>query len=340
MASTTYRSKVLLLITGLLLLFLADVACGSTHIPIRSILSAIFSPYDLTASDIVWQFRLPKATTCLLAGAALAIGGLLMQTLFRNALAGPDVLGLSSGASLMVALVLMLGQTSVGFLAVVSTNPWSQVIAASLGGVLVFMLIIAIARFVHDNTSLLIIGLMISAGTSSMVAMLQFVSRAEDLQTFIIWSMGSVGSTNWQEVKILGFVVVVGIGIAAFQVKSLNALLLGESYAKSLGVNITSSRLWIVVSTSLLAGSVTAFCGPIAFVGLAVPHLVRLVVPTANHKILLPLVALSGSSMLLLCDLLAHLPNQTQVLPINVITSLIGAPLVIWMIMRNKKVSV
>lgn len=274
------------------------------------------------------------------AGAALATGGLLMQTLFRNALAGPDVLGLSSGASLMVAFVLMLGQTSIGFMAVVSSSPWSQVIAASLGGVLVFVLIIAIARFVRDNTSLLIIGLMISAGTSSLVAMLQFVSKAEDLQTFIIWSMGSVGSTNWHEVKILALVVLIGTAIAVSQIKSLNALLLGESYAKSLGINISSSRLWIVVSTSLLAGSVTAFCGPIAFVGLAVPHLVRLAVPTANHKILLPLAAMAGASMLLLCDVFAHLPNRTQVLPINVITSLIGAPLVIWMIVRNKKVSV
>ncbi len=338
--------KLLSLKAGLLLflctsiLFLTDVLVGSVSISLDQLLSSLAQHSDSYAGDIVWQFRVPKAATCLLAGAALAAGGLLMQTLFRNALAGPDVLGLSSGASLMVAFVLMLGQTSIGFLAVVSSNPWSQVIAASLGGVLVFVLIIAIARFVQDNTSLLIIGLMISAGTSSIVAMLQFVSKAEDLQTFIIWSMGSVGSTNWQEVKILALVVLIGIGIAVSQVKSLNALLLGESYARSLGINISSSRLWIVVSTSLLAGSVTAFCGPIAFVGLAVPHLVRLAVPTANHKILLPLAAMAGASMLLLCDLLAHLPNRTQVLPINVITSLIGAPLVIWMIIRNKKVSV
>ncbi len=321
-------------------LFVTDVAIGSISISLTDLLSSFVDPKGSYISEIIWQFRIPKAATCLLAGSALAAGGLLMQTLFRNALAGPDVLGLSSGASLMVAFVLMLAQTSVGFLAVVSSNPWSQVIAASLGGVLVFVLIIAVARFVQDNTSLLIIGLMISAGTSSMVAMLQFVSRAEDLQTFVIWSMGSVGSTNWQEVKILALVVLIGIGIAVSQVKSLNALLLGESYARSLGINISSSRLWIVVSTSLLVGSVTAFCGPIAFVGLAVPHLVRLAVPTANHKILLPLAAMGGGSMLLLCDILAHLPNRTQVLPINVITSLIGAPLVIWMIIRNKKVSV
>jgi len=323
----------------MILLFWVDVGLGSTNIAFREVLAELINK-NSTAGVIIWNFRLPKAATCLLAGAALAAGGLLMQTLFRNALAGPDVLGLSSGASLMVAFVLMLGQTSVGFLAAVSSNPWSQVIAASLGGVLVFVLIIAIARFVQDNTSLLIIGLMISAATSSMVAMLQFVSKAEDLQTFIIWSMGSVGSTNWHEVKILALVVLIGTAIAVSQIKSLNALLLGESYAKSLGINISSSRLWIVVSTSLLAGSVTAFCGPIAFVGLAVPHLVRLAVPTANHKILLPLAAMAGASMVLLCDVFAHLPNRTQVLPINVITSLIGAPLVIWMIVRNKKVSV
>jgi iron complex transport system permease protein len=323
-----------------MILFLADLLLGSVSISPADLFSSLFRNSESGASQIIWQFRLPKTITCVLAGAALATGGLLMQTLFRNALAGPDVLGLSSGASLMVAVVLMLGQTSIGFMAVVSSSPWSQVIAASLGGVLVFVLIIAIARFVRDNTSLLIIGLMISAGTSSLVAMLQFVSKAEDLQTFIVWSMGSVGSTNWQEVKILALVVLIGLGIAISQVKSLNALLLGESYARSLGINISSSRLWIVVSTSLLAGSVTAFCGPIAFVGLAVPHLVRLAVPTANHKVLLPLVAMAGASMLLLCDVFAHLPNRTQVLPINVITSLIGAPLVIWMIVRNKKVSV
>ncbi|MCA6366680.1 MAG: iron ABC transporter permease [Cytophagales bacterium] len=339
MGNSSIALKFVCLFLLMILLFWADVGLGSTNIALREILAELVNK-NSTAGEIIWNFRLPKAATCLLAGAALAAGGLLMQTLFRNALAGPDVLGLSSGASLMVAFVLMLGQTSVGFLAAVSSNPWSQVIAASLGGVLVFVLIIAIARFVRDNTSLLIIGLMISAGTSSLVAMLQFVSRAEDLQSFIIWSMGSVGSTNWQEVKILALVVLIGIGIAVSQVKSLNALLLGESYARSLGINLSSSRLWIVVSTSLLAGSVTAFCGPIAFVGLAVPHLVRLAFPTANHKILLPLAAMGGSSMLLLCDLLAHLPNRTQVLPINVITSLIGAPLVIWMIIRNKKVSV
>jgi iron complex transport system permease protein len=218
----------------------------------------------------------------------------------------------------------------------IATNPWSQVIAASFGGVIVFAIVIVMARYISDNTSLLIIGLMISAGASSIVAMLQFFSRAEDLQTFVIWSMGSVGNASWPEVKVLGFVVAVGIALALAQIKSLNSLLLGENYARSLGVNISTSRFWIVVSTSLLVGSVTAFCGPIAFVGLAVPHLVRLVVRSANHKILLPLSAMGGSCLLLVCDILAHLPGQTQVLPINIITSLIGAPLVIWMVMKSK----
>ncbi len=329
-----------MLAVGLTLLFIADVTLGSISIPISSVLSGLFSQSTSNFSEIIWQFRMPKAITCLLAGAALATGGLLMQTLFRNALAGPDVLGLSSGASLMVAVVLMVGQSSLGVLAAVASHPWSQVIAASFGGMLVFTIMVTLSRFVQDNTALLIIGLMISAATSSLVAMLQFVSRSEDLQSYIIWSMGSVGSTNWQEVRVLGFAVILGIGIAYSQIKSLNALLLGESYARSLGIKIARSRLWIVISTSVLAGAVTAFCGPIAFVGLAVPHLVRLAVPTSNHKILLPLAAMGGASMLLFCDLLAHLPNRTQVLPINVITSLIGAPLVIWMIMRNKKVSV
>ena len=243
-----------------------------------------------------------------------------------------------SGASLMVAMVLMIGQA--GILQSLSSNPWSLVIASTIGGIMVFSIVIMVAQFIKDNTSLLIIGLMISAATSSIVGVLQFISKAEDLQTFMIWSLGNVGSTNWKEIKVLTVVVLIGITISFFLLKSLNSWLLGENYARSLGININRSRFLIVLATGLLAGGVTAFCGPIAFVGLAVPHLIRLMIPTAEHKLLLPSVIIGGPCLLLFCDILSQLPGNTQVLPLNAVTSMIGAPLVIWMVIRNKKVSV
>lgn len=323
----------------LALLFFADVLVGSVHIPINDLLSA-GTGKSTTSSDILLQFRLPKAMTCVLAGGALATGGLLMQTLFRNPLAGPDVLGLSSGASLMVAILIFASQSNAGLSLLFFTSPWSIAIGASVGGGLVFILIIAIAQYIKDNTSLLIIGLMVSAVTSSLVSVLQFIGQAEDLQTFMIWTLGSVGSTNWNELKVLAAVVSIGITIAYFSSKSLNIWLLGENYAQGLGMNVPHSRFWIVVSTGLLTGAVTAFCGPITFVGLAVPHLVRLLVPTTNHKILIPAVICGGASLLLLCDLISQLPGNTQILPLNAVTSLIGAPIVIWMIIKSKTVRV
>lgn len=321
----------------LLVLFSADISLGDSFISPSDWFSFLFGTDDSTVSEIIWQFRLPKAITCLLAGSALATGGLLMQTLFRNPLAGPDVLGLSSGASLLVALILMLGHAGSGILQSITVNPWSLALAATLGSTLVFMLVIAITRFVKDNTSILIIGLMLSAATASIVGVLQFISKAEDLQLFMIWSLGNVGSTGWNEISVLLIVVVVGVIIAISQLKSLNGRLLGEIYAQSLGINLSRSRFWLVASTSLLVGGVTAFCGPITFVGLAVPHLVKLITPTSNHKILLPLVMIGGGVLLLFCDLLTHSIGSI-ILPLNAVTSMIGAPLVIWMIIKNKKV--
>ena len=311
---------------------------GSVKIPLGEVFAIILGQsQDSVWGDIVWQFRLPKALTCVLAGAALASSGLMMQTLFRNPLAGPDVLGLSSGASLLVAILILAGASGTAVLLQIATNPWSVAMSASAGSVLVFLLIIVIAQKVRNNVSLLIIGLMIGAATSSIVSVLEFLSKAEDLQAFMIWTLGSVGGTGWREIQVLALVVLAGTTIAFRSMKSLNALLLGDNYAQSLGINIKQSRFWIVLSTSILAGSVTAFCGPIAFVGLAVPHLVRLLIDTTNHKILLPAVMMGGAALILICDILAQLPGSTQVLPLNAITSLIGAPVVIWVVMRSKK---
>lgn len=330
-------TKVLLLLSTLLLILAwASISVGSLEIPVTEILTALFGDNDSMWSDIIWEFRLPKTLTCILAGMALASSGLMMQTLFRNPLAGPDVLGLSSGASLLVAILILAGTWGTSFLTQISTSPWAIALAASLGSGLVFALVIAAAQKVKDNVSLLIIGLMIGATTSSIVMTLQFLSAADDLQAFIIWTMGSVGGTGWGEIKVLALIIVIGTGITLGSMKSLNALLLGENYAQSLGIKIQRSRFLIVLSTSLMSGAVTAFCGPIAFVGLAVPHLVRIILSTSNHKILLPAVMMSGASLILLCDILSQLAGRTQSLPLNAITSLIGAPVVIWVVIRSR----
>jgi iron complex transport system permease protein len=240
----------------------------------------------------------------------------------------------------MVAILVFIGQANTGLSLILFNNPWSIALGASVGSGLIFILIMTIAQYIRDNTSLLIIGLMVSAVTSSLVSVLQFIGNAEDLQTFMIWTLGNVGSTGWNELIVLTIVVSGGIAIAYFSIKSLNVWLLGENYAQGLGVKVARSRFWIVVSTGLLTGAVTAFCGPIAFVGLAVPHLVRLVIPTTNHKILIPAVICGGASLLLLCDLLTQIPGSTQVLPLNAVTSLIGAPVVIWMIIKSKRIRV
>jgi iron complex transport system permease protein len=339
MHKKNFRNKYLLLSALVLGLFFLDVIAGSVKIPFAEMLAGLSGKPGIY-SDIIWQFRLPKAVTCLLAGGALAAAGLMMQTLFRNPLAGPDVLGLSSGASLAVATLIFAGQLLPEAGIMFFNNPWSLAIAASIGGGLIFLLIIGISNFVKDNASLLIIGLMISALTSSLVGIMQYVSMAEDLQTFLIWSLGSVGNSDWSEVLILFIIVCAGLLISLISAKPLNIWLLGENYALSLGLSPAQSRFWIVVSTGLLTGSVTAFCGPVAFVGIAVPHLVRLLIPTTNHKILIPAVAAGGAGLLLLCDLIAQLPGSSQILPLNAVTSLIGAPVVIWMIIKMKRIHV
>jgi len=317
-------------------LFLFNISLGSVYIPLKHIVVSLLGQSDKTVwNDIIWQFRIPKAITCVVAGASLATGGLLMQTLFRNPLAGPDVLGLSAGASLFVSLMILSGNA----LPILS-GPWAISSAASIGSAAVFLLVISLAQRLRDNVSLLIIGLMIAALTQSIVSALQFVSKAEDLQTFLIWTLGSVGGTSWGEIQVMSVIFIVGAAISFSLIKPLNALLLGNNYAHSVGINLNTSRIYIVLATSLLIGVVTAFCGPIAFVGLAVPHMVRSVIRTSNHKLLIPAVMIGGAILLLLCDMLAQLPGSTQILPLNAVTSMIGAPVVIWMILKNKKTAV
>lgn len=335
----TYRFSFLLMVLALLCSWLLNISSGSVTIPFADMLSTLFgeSPEIASWEYIIWDYRVPKAFTSILVGAGLALSGLLMQTLFRNPLAGPFVLGISSGASLGAALLLMgtsilAGYTSLSFLGDITLS-----IASSFGSFLVLLIVMIVAQRVKDTMALLIIGLMFGSITSAIVSVLAYFSSAEDLQRFNFWSFGSVGNLSVNQLFLLGSIVAVGVFLSIISIKSLNAFLLGENYAQSLGVSLKKSRLTIIVATGLLAGGITAFAGPIAFVGLAVPHLTRQIFNTMEHKVLIPAVMLYGAILMLLCDTLAQLPNSASVLPINAITSLVGAPVVIWLLVRKRK---
>ncbi len=336
---SSFSYRFLLLFLALILCLGLNISMGSVDIPFRATLRHIF--LNATSDDswhyIIWNYRIPKAITAVLVGVSLSLCGLLMQTLFRNPLAGPFVLGISSGASLGAAFLIMGSGIIAGLIGTSFVNDISLAVASSMGSLLVLMAVIAMARHVKDTMALLIIGLMFGSITAALVTVLSYFAKAEELQQYIYWSFGTVGNLNWSQVTLLSFITIIGLVISIFSIKSLNALLLGENYARSMGVKIKKSRYLIIIATGILAGSVTAFAGPIAFVGLAVPHLTRQVFNTTDHKVLVPGVILYGAILLLICDTIAQLPSSTYVLPINAITSVIGAPVVIWLLVRKRK---
>lgn len=318
---------------------LVNISLGSVEIPFLDTLDAIF---DGTTSNtswdyIIWDYRIPKAFTAILVGSGLALSGLLMQTLFRNPLAGPFVLGISSGASLGAAVLIMGASLFSGFSTFQLLNNVSLAIAASIGSFAVLLLVMSVAAKVKDTMALLIIGLMFGSITAAVVSVLSYFTTSEKLQQFIYWSFGSLGNLSWSQLGLLSLIVCIGIILSVFAIKGLNGLLLGENYAKSLGVNLKKLRYLVIIATGLLAGSITAFAGPIAFIGLAVPHLTRQIFDTTDHKILVPAVLIYGAIIMLLCDIVAQLPNSANVLPINAVTSIIGAPVVIWLLVRKKR---
>ncbi|MDT0607200.1 FecCD family ABC transporter permease [Croceitalea rosinachiae] len=335
----SYSAWFFALLLMLILVMLLNISLGSVSIPFKDTIKVIFGGELETASweYIVLNYRIPKALTAILVGGGLAVSGLLMQTLFRNPLAGPFVLGISSGASLGAALLLMGASLLSGFALMQFLNDVSLVIAASAGSVLVLLVVMVVANRVRDTMTLLIIGLMFGSITAAIVSVLAYFSDAEQLQRFIFWSYGSVGNLSWNQLSILFSIVLIGLLFAIGTIKSLNAFLLGENYAKSLGIPLKKSKYLIITATSLLAGGITAFAGPIAFIGLAVPHLTRQLFHTMEHRILLPAVFLYGGILMLLCDCIAQLPNSANVLPINAITSIIGAPIVIWLLVKKRK---
>lgn len=338
MENKSYNIHFTSLILLLCFCIVLNLSLGSVSIPLNEIFNSIFFGEASKESwfTIINNFRLPKAITAILVGSGLAISGLFMQTLFRNPLAGPFVLGISSGASLGVAL-LMLGASlfsSTFFLT--SFSSWSLPVAASIGSFLVLLAIIIAANKVKNVMSVLIIGLMFSSFASAIISVLSYFSNAEQLQAYIFWGFGSLANLSWLEIKIFLFIYLVAVGFSFGLIKPLNGLLLGEHYAKSVGINNKKNRNFILLITSILTGIITAFTGPIAFIGLAIPHMARLIFVTSNHKILIPASLLIGAIVLLLCDCIAQLPNSEYTLPINAITSLFGAPIVIWLLMRKR----
>lgn len=315
-----------------------NISLGSVSIPFSEVLGSLFGSVDNeTWQVIITKVRLPKAITAIMVGSGLGISGLLMQTLFRNPLAGPFVLGISSGASLGVAIVILGSGLLGGLFATVLISKWSIVIAASLGSFLVLLAVLAVSSRVRDTMAILIIGLMFGSITAAIVSVLSYFSSAEQLQQYIFWGFGSLSNLSWEELLIFFCIYSIGIVLSIFSVKGLNALLLGDNYAKSLGLSLKSSRFIIIFATSLIAGTITAFAGPIAFIGLAIPHLTRQIFKTTNHKILLPAVFLFGAIVMLICDSIAQVPTSDYMLPINAITALVGAPVVIWLLVRQRK---
>jgi len=322
----------------LLLSLLLNISFGQVAIPFKEVFKSIIGS-DATKETwdyIIVNYRIPKAFTAILVGVGLSICGLLMQTLFRNPLAGPYVLGLSSGSSLGVAFVILGAGLLPTFLAEILLSSYGIILASCIGSFLVLLLIIIVSRRLRDTATILIVGLMFSSFASAIVSVLTYFGSAEQLQKFTFWSMGSLGNLSWESILILSIAVIFGLLLSLFSLKPLDALLLGENYAKSMGLNIKKARYIIIIATSILAGSITAFAGPIAFIGLAVPHLSKLLFQTSNHKVLFWSTILIGAIIMLFCDMVSQLPGFDFTLPINAITSIIGAPVVIWLLMRKR----
>ena len=324
------RSRSVLLFTALaaltLFLFLLDLAVGAVAVPLGDVWAALTGgDCPRATAKIILNIRLIKAVVALLAGAALSVSGLQMQTLFRNPLAGPYVLGISSGASLGVALVVLAGVgSSIGIAG-----------AAWLGAAIVLVVIAAVGHRIKDIMVILILGMMFSSGIGAVVQILQYVANDESLKMFVIWTMGSLGDVTFNQLAVLIPSIIAGLLLAVITIKPLNLLLFGEEYAMTMGLNVRRSRGLLFLSTTLLAGTVTAFCGPIGFIGLAMPHVTRMLFRNRDHRVLVPGTVLSGASVLLLCDLVSKLFT----LPINAITALLGIPIVVWVVLRNKSVT-
>lgn len=325
----------------LLILFVLNLLIGSVYIPLKELKLAFFSPEiaDPTIVHIIFKSRLPQAITALLAGAALAVTGLQLQTIFRNPLADPSILGISSGASLGVALIVML-TGSVGGVMMSTLGVMGSLaitLAAFSGAFVVLLIILQLSRTLNNNAVLLIAGIMIGYAAGAFIDILKYMSPKEDVYAYVIWGMGSFANITNDQLVYFVPVVILGLAWSIFMIKPLNIMHLGDNYSTNLGLNIRLTRFLILSNTGLLTAIITAFCGPIAFIGLAVPHLTRSVIRTSNHAILLPGVMIGGATLALFCNLASRLPGIEGTLPVNSVTAMIGAPVVLWVLIKKRK---
>jgi iron complex transport system permease protein len=335
------RQRLIFLLLALLLIavLMLDIVLGSLSVSIPDILGVISGKSSEALKTIIFDFRIPKALTALTVGVALSLSGLQMQTVFRNPMAGPDVLGITSGASLGVAFVILGFSGTISSDSLRGLGSWILIAASWIGAGAVMILIMSISSRVRDIMTILIIGIMLSSGISAIVTILQYFSAESMLKAYVIWTMGSLGNLTSTQLRVMLICVSAGLTLSLISAKMLNALSIGENYAGSIGLNVRLSRIVIFASTSILAGSVTAFCGPIGFIGIAVPHIARILFRTSDHLILIPGTIMTGGIIMLISDIISQMPGSETVLPVNSVTSLIGIPVVIWVIFRNRKFS-
>ncbi|PQM51394.1 FecCD family ABC transporter permease [Mycolicibacter virginiensis] len=339
------KPRIALVLTALsaavVLLAVLGLVLGPVRVPVLDTVQVLFGaePSDPRWQVIVWNMRLPRVLTALAAGSALGVAGLQLQTLFRNTLADPYILGVSSGASLGVAVVVLLGGAAGGGFttAVAGASRAAEVIAAALGAAAMLTLVLVLSRWTRSAATLLLIGVMIGAASTALVSLALVYSDPQRVQQYLLWGLGSFAGTGWADLELLLPLVAVGLLTAAMTIRPLNALLLGESYAATMGINVHRARIVTVVSASLLAGVTTAFCGPIAFLGLVVPHVARIVVGTSDHRVVVPAVVLLGAVAALGCGVVSQVPGSDLVIPINAVTALVGAPVVIAVLLRARR---
>lgn len=331
----------ILISTSILVFFILNLVLGTISIPVGSVWNILFGIKEesIIWENIIWKSRFPQTITALVAGAGLSISGLQMQTLFRNPLAGPSELGISSGASLGVAFIILLSG-SVGGTALIKMGLFGEIaisIAAVAGALAIMIIIITISRFVRGNVILLIIGVMIGYIATAIIGVLKFFSNDEDVRAYVIWGLGSFSKVSGNQVYTFVGIMIVLIPLSFLLIKTLNLMLLGDGYARNLGLNVKQARLYVIVCSCIITAIVTAYCGPIVFLGLAVPHLCRTIFVSSDHRILMPAVTLTGASLALFCNLVARMPGFEGALPINSVTALIGAPIVISVLFGKRK---
>ena len=328
----------IILSIAIILLLIANITVGSIKIPIRDIFDILFSDYHGKESwrFIILETRLPQAITAMLCGGALSVSGLMLQTAFKNPLAGPSIFGISGGAGLGVALVMLLFGGTVSTLSFTFTGFLAVFIAAFIGAMTVTGIIFLFSMVVRSNVMLLIIGIMIGYLSSSGISLLNFFATEEGVRSYMVWGMGSFGGVSLSQLPLFSTIVVIGLIGACLLIKPLNALLLGERYAENLGINTIRIRNLLLIVTGLLTAITTSFCGPVSFIGLAVPHIARLLLQTDNHRLLLPITILTGAAIALLCNIICYLPGSNGIIPLNAVTPLIGAPVIFYVIARKR----